>query len=254
VNDYFIAVDGKPAGPYPASDLAQRLSTGTLDPATLCWQEGMAEWAPVATRLPAPNRPVADRPPQWTEFSGAGAVPTTPGMLASPSQEQYFVHISPARLIVMSILSFGLFEWWWFFKNWRYVRTQDRSNIMPFWRAFFIIFHTHALMRRIRADHEPGVTEAHAFSPNAMAWGFIASVLISNALGNMDGLGPAIFAAWVPSYLFLLPAQTYVNAIVRARTPSRGDYPWSFGQGLCVAFGVTVWLLLIVGVLSGTEV
>jgi GYF domain 2 len=246
VSDYYLAVDGQPTGPYPDTDLVARLRAGTLDGGTLCWQDGMQEWTPVAARLPVAGTDGTVSSPQWTPSSAARAVPAS---VDRPAQEQYFVHVSPRRLIVMSVLSFGLFEWWWAFKNWRYVRANGRSDIWPFWRASFSIFHTHGLMRHMHADREPGVSEPHDFSPNAMAWGYVVMWLLSTAIGNSDSLGVSMLAPWLPSYLFLVPAQVHVNAIVRARTPERGDYPWSLGQGLCVAFGAIVWVIVILSLL-----
>ena len=42
---YWLAVDGMPAGPFDMSELARRASAGTLTPATLVWRQGMDQWA-----------------------------------------------------------------------------------------------------------------------------------------------------------------------------------------------------------------
>ena len=41
---YFVAVDGKQAGPFDRAALKQRIEAGTVTPDTLVWSEGMDEW------------------------------------------------------------------------------------------------------------------------------------------------------------------------------------------------------------------
>jgi len=45
---FWLAIDGLPAGPFGPSALAERVRAGTLTAATLVWREGMAQWAPAA--------------------------------------------------------------------------------------------------------------------------------------------------------------------------------------------------------------
>src|ERR1019366_7072641 len=46
---YFIAVDGKPAGPFDVAALRARVAEKTLSTDTLVWRDGMAQWAPAGT-------------------------------------------------------------------------------------------------------------------------------------------------------------------------------------------------------------
>jgi hypothetical protein len=54
---YFLAVDGKPTGPFPRSDLASMVRSGDASPADLVWNEGLEGWTPLAEILPAAPRP-----------------------------------------------------------------------------------------------------------------------------------------------------------------------------------------------------
>lgn len=42
---YFIDEGGSPAGPFDRAELEARVAGGTLDPETLVWTDGMADWA-----------------------------------------------------------------------------------------------------------------------------------------------------------------------------------------------------------------
>jgi hypothetical protein len=41
---YFVALDGKQAGPFGAEALKEQIAAGRLTRDTLVWAEGMAEW------------------------------------------------------------------------------------------------------------------------------------------------------------------------------------------------------------------
>jgi hypothetical protein len=55
----------------------------------------------------------------------------------------------------------------------------------------------------------------------------------------------------MPSYLFLVPVQNYVNAVSQARSPGVGYYGWSAGHTVCLVIGLAVWsLVLFAGAVS----
>ena len=68
-----------------------------------------------------------------------------------------FLYIPPARLILLSIASLGLYEAYWLYKNWRYLKERDGLNISPFCRGVIGIFFCHSLLRRIHEDEEAGL-------------------------------------------------------------------------------------------------
>jgi len=49
---------------------------------------------------------------------------------------RYFA-TSPIKFIAMSLCTFGIYELYWSYKNWRFIKDRDGLEIMPFWRAFF---------------------------------------------------------------------------------------------------------------------
>jgi hypothetical protein len=65
------------------------------------------------------------------EFDAMRSGPPTVG--ATP---RYFA-TSPIKFIVMSLCTFGIYELYWSYKNWRFIKDRDGSEIKPFWRAFF---------------------------------------------------------------------------------------------------------------------
>ncbi|MEP6620379.1 MAG: SPFH domain-containing protein [bacterium] len=48
---FFVAVEGRPEGPFDLAGLRHRVTTGSLTRETLVWRDGMAQWAP-ASQVP----------------------------------------------------------------------------------------------------------------------------------------------------------------------------------------------------------
>ena len=48
-----------------------------------------------------------------------------------------FFPVSRLKLLVMSLVTFGLYQIFWFYKNWQLLKAATGSNISPFWRAVF---------------------------------------------------------------------------------------------------------------------
>jgi hypothetical protein len=59
---------------------------------------------------------------------------------STESSTPLFLNISILRLVLLSIASCGLYEAYWIYKNWRYIKERDGLEIRPFWRVFFAYF------------------------------------------------------------------------------------------------------------------
>jgi hypothetical protein len=158
-----------------------------------------------------------------------------------------FLYIPVSRLIVMSIVSFGIYEFYWIYKNWRYVKERDNLDISPFWRGWFGIFYCHSLLRRIHEDEEACAVQTPSFSPGGLATGWVVLRFISYVMGRAPGIAASIFAAFIPSFLCLVPVQNYVNSVSEHRSPGQPYYRWSSGHIVCLVFGIIIWSLFLLG-------
>lgn len=52
MNPYYVAPNDQQQGPYSMAQLQAMLDAGILQPADLCWREGMADWQSIGTALP----------------------------------------------------------------------------------------------------------------------------------------------------------------------------------------------------------
>ncbi|HEY3548815.1 MAG TPA: GYF domain-containing protein [Propionicimonas sp.] len=83
--EWFIAIDDRPVGPVGFEEILARFKKGEVVATTLCWREGMADWAParevprLAARLGLDSEPA---------LSPAGAVAMGPQAPCSPPTEK----------------------------------------------------------------------------------------------------------------------------------------------------------------------
>jgi len=168
----------------------------------------------------------------------------------TPSPTPLFLRVPVARLIILSIVSFSLYEAYWIYKNWRYVKERDRLDIRPFWRGFFGIFFCHSLLRRIHEDQEARAVQVPTFSPGGLATGWVVLIIVANLITRAPGLAASVISAFVPSFLCLVPVQNYINAVEEQRNPGGRSYGWSAGHIVCLVFGLIIWALILIGLPS----
>ena len=63
-----------------------------------------------------------------------------------------FYCVSATKLAILSFATLGLYELFWFYKNWALIRARTGRDISPFWSAFFSI-----LLMRFRGFAELGL-------------------------------------------------------------------------------------------------
>lgn len=54
--------------------------------------------------------------------------------------------VSIVKFVLLSLVTFGLYFFYWFYKNWSYVKNRDQSNIRPIWRSVFLNFWCYSLL------------------------------------------------------------------------------------------------------------
>jgi hypothetical protein len=166
---------------------------------------------------------------------------------AEGTREALFLHIPVARLILMSIVSFGLYQAYWIYRNWRYVKDRAGLAIRPFWRGVFCVFYCHSLLRRIHEDDEARAVQLPSFSPGTLATAWVVLVIAANLVSRAPGVAASMVAAFIPSFLCLVPVQRYVNEVSERRSPGCLYHRWSSGHFVFLFLGVALWAVLLGG-------
>lgn len=120
-------------------------------------------------------------------------------------EESIFWYITPDKLAVMSFVTFRLYEVFWLYKNWTYIKNTKNPKMLPFWRAWF------SLVTNIR-DQDLKATNSTANAAYPQAYANLEGLLKSNQI-QMSGFpkGPneapfmVIGGHWCSAACILLP-------------------------------------------------
>lgn len=158
-----------------------------------------------------------------------------------------FLYIPTERLVGMSIVSLGLYQAYWIYRNWRYLKERDGLTIQPFWRGVFGLLFLHSLLKQIKGDAITNRIQPATFSPDGLATGWVILTLLGTLLGRAPE--PRVYLIGIiissASVCFLLPVQTYINAVNEASSIRPSHYEWSGGHVLCLVIGIVMWLLIL---------
>jgi len=260
----FIGKGDERTGPFSEEEVRSMLKARTVELADLAWYQGMKGWEPLyrvlppeATIPPATTAPNASPAGEINPYAAPLSTDLAPGQAASANDGAMFLHIGPARLALMSLLTLGLYERYWIYRNWRYVKERNAaySQIKPFWRGIFGIFYVHALFRLIHKNREMNQILPARFQASMLGTGWVILTIIGYVAGRSDdptisGLGILVSA---PSFLFLLPVQRYINAVHGALPVPPPYYRFSAGHVVCLVVGLVILLLIAASFLPVPE-
>jgi hypothetical protein len=174
-------------------------------------------------------------------IEGAVVAPESAGpILGEATATPAYFPVSVTKLVVMSLCTLSVYEFYWFYKNWWYVKDREKTRINPVLRAVFRYFTCYFLFSKIRAtagQHQiPVVVPA---GPVALGW-IVVSLLVR--------LPEPYFLISLLAVFLLVPVQVAVNRINGRIAP--GHDRNSRFTGLNIATIVLGGLFLVAGVLA----
>ena len=72
----------------------------------------------------------------------------------APDAAGTYYPVSLTKLFALSLATLGLYQLFWFYRNWEYIKQRDDSAIMPFWRAIFTPIWFYAFYKDLKRDSE----------------------------------------------------------------------------------------------------
>lgn len=239
---WFYERGGRYDGPVRAGKIVEIFREQMITPSTLVWKEGMASWTPLRD-VPELWRAVSEAPAQQKALQD---VPEKP-----EEDEREFFHISAGRLLGMSVATLGIYQAYWMYRNWLWLREKEGLKIMPFWRAVFGVFFIYPLFDAIRRRAAARIPGFQGFAAGLSAMGWIIVTIIANGLSQAEKteLGfLGIFCGTVLGCLFLFPARKVIDALNRDKAGKQRPYHgWTTAQYIWLMVGGLLWLLVLVG-------
>jgi len=156
---------------------------------------------------------------------------------APATGEAIFFPVSLLKLSLMSIATLGLYQVYWFYKNWKYVQKLGDKVNAPL-RALFYTLTSYWLFKSIRQQAEDAQV-------GGLQAGFLALALF--LLGSLWRLPDPWWVVGLGAFLPLLPVQSTVNELNRKLAP-QADPNGRFGGWNIVALilgGILVLFALL---------
>jgi len=139
---------------------------GISDRATACVNCGRA-----LTPVAAPSEPVAPPVTPTNDHAPGGGTPRSDGA------QLPFFSVATHKFVIMCVVTLGMYQYYWLYKQWKRLARTSFEPISPFWRTFFAPLWGFSLFMRIRARAE---LEKVVVSWNDIALG-VAYLLLSAA-------------------------------------------------------------------------
>jgi len=137
--------------------------------------------------------------------------PTTTVQIPTTTASPLYFAVSKTKLILMSLCTFGIYEVYWFYKNWELIKERTGKKMRPFWRAMFAIFFCHSLFKSVQSS-VPSHRRQSDINPGWLTLGYIA-------LCSTWRLPDPFWLISSLSFLPLLPVQGLVNDINAEAAP-----------------------------------
>jgi hypothetical protein len=156
------------------------------------------------------------------------------------SAELPFYSVSTAKLCILSLTTFGLYEMYWFYKNWKRIQEQTGSEIRPFWRAFFSPLFCHPLVVSVNSAAES--LHLAGKLPPVVIMGAYFGLLATHRLPDPWWMISML------SFLPLIPVQRRIQEIHEAIQPGRATtVGWSMRSVLATGLGSVLLAFTVSG-------
>ena len=170
----------------------------------------------------------------------------------TPHSPELYI-ISEKKLFILSVFTFGLYFYYWSYKNWDVYKKATQSDIWPWMRGLFYIFFIHALYRRANQKIRDS---GRSFDFDFEQWATTFVVLtvglnMLSVLANRMDILPD-FRVWI---FLVIPLRTYMVQKCQALVNFAADDPggstnsrFTFSSYLLIAIGTVIWGLTFYGV------
>lgn len=219
MSQWFYSENGKDFGPLSTAKIADAVMSGKLELFSYVLSSRDNKWVKVqdvpeimdVIHKPAPH-PIFDdvAAAQFSQFIQSG----TPW----EETEAVYYNISARKMLWMQLITFGLFEIYWFFRQWWYYSSHSKRVRLPFFLAqFLFVFFAYKIFKEIENDKDLNKAMRAPWSARTLA--LIWYLGIPVVLFLIPTLNYSIIPAFISTLLaitltslVLYPIQCYINA------------------------------------------
>src|SRR5215510_10043913 len=177
--------------------------------------------------------PMGNEKAQGTSDAQTGATPVS---LAARNPLPIYFPVSLRKLVVMNFCTWGGYQFYWFYENWKIIQKREQSEVSPFWRTFFAFIYCFALFEKVQSA-AASLQIRQSLPPSALASGWVVS--------SMLFLLPDPY--WLVNFLsvfFLIPVQKTAIRINESLVPGHDrNERFSAWNMVAVVIGGSLFML-----------
>jgi hypothetical protein len=164
---------------------------------------------------------------------------------SAADQPMFFV-VAPRKLLLMILLSQGLYMVYWSYKQWAYYRQATGARIWPWARGFFAVFFFYSFAMKVRRKLELTNT-SHRWWPRCLALGLTFSALLPQAyvwfVAPMTAL-KLNFCLMIVDAALAVQLQHAVNR-VEDDAGGEANHRLTWANGIWILIGMSTWALTV---------
>ena len=159
----------------------------------------------------------------------------------SAGSQSLFYSMGIAKYLVLSILTFGIFNVYWFYKNFSYIKSLHKDDTWPVARAIFSVIFCYSLFLSVRIEIENNkIDSKYSAGTNAVIY------ILASVIGN---LAPGIYG--FVAFLAFIPIVITNNEITKLNMHINPNYQpntkFYWHTWLLIVFGVLIIALMLLG-------
>lgn len=171
--------------------------------------------------------------------------------VASQAQPPFF-QTSPLKVALLSIATWGLYQLYWFHKQW-YRRKAHGEDVIPILRAIFAVLFAYSLFQTVNRESERrqpqglplGGTLAEPLNAGALALGFFVLTMLYRLPGLVGMVG-------LLSFLPLMAVQKQMNELhAQMGLDPKAGTAFTAGTITALVIGGLFWVLVLIGLAQG---
>ena len=159
--------------------------------------------------------------------------------------------VSPKKVLFLSIITWGLYDFFWFLKNWKVIKQKESSNIHPYLRAFLAIFYCYSFFKKtLNLAKSYGYSEK--YSAGKLAIIYFVLTFVGVILGkSIPGIGWWAFVFSVIGLLGAIPLYEVQKAINFNSEHESGvtnlKNTYTLGDTALIFFGILYTIFIVTG-------
>ncbi len=178
---------------------------------------------------------------------------------ADSSEVPGFYVVSKKKMVILFLTTLGIYQVYWFYRNWRLRKQATGEKIWPLPRAIFCIFFVHSLFRAANDQRNLGPVQLPVWNYGPQATLIVILFIISNVLDRMSTQSIGSPLTDYLSLLLLLPIVACLASAQERINEACGDplgesnSRFRVANYLWIVLGLLLWVSIGYGLIAPTE-